>query len=109
MEMKYQLGQTVYHKDVYDYKEPLVIKGVTEDKLLLEGDYSGGTHNVSQQDWLSVEGTSYIRNYGYKKKCREIAVTIEELAKPITNRNQDNVTSTMFELLDMVFILTNEI
>lgn len=107
--MKYQLDQTVYHKDVYDYKEPLIVKGITENKLLLKGDFSGGTHNVSQQDWLSIEGTSHIKNYGYKKKCRDIAVSIEELAKPITNRNQDTMTSTMFDLLNMVLILTNEV
>lgn len=107
--MKYQLNETVYHKDIYDYKEPLTVKGIKEKELLLEGDFSGGTHNVSQQDWLSVENTSRIKNYGYKKKCRDYAVSVEEAAKPITNRNFDNMTSTMFDLLDMVFILTNEI
>lgn len=107
--MKYKLDEIVYHKDVYDYKEPLLVKGIKEKELLLEGDYSGGTHNVFQSDWLSVEGTSKIKNYGYKKKCRDYAVSVEELSKPITNRNQDNMTSTMFDLLDMVFILTNEI
>lgn len=106
---QYQLGQTVYHKNVYNYKEPLVVKGITETKLLLEGDYSGGTHNVNQQDWLSIEGVSFIENYGFKKQCRNSAVTISELLKPITNRNQDTITSTMFDLLDMVFALTNEV
>lgn len=107
--MKYQLNEIVYHEDIYDYKEPLVVKGIKETELLLEGDYSGGTHSVCQSDWLSIQGVSKIKNYGYKKKCRDYVVAVEELAKPITDRTSDTMVSTMFDLLNMVFILTNEI
>ena len=47
---KFELGQTVYHRSVYEHKEPLKIIGILKDKLFLEGDFSGGTHNVIQRD-----------------------------------------------------------
>ena len=59
MKLQFRLGQIVYHKDVYNYQEPLKVVGIMEDELLLEGDYSGGTHNVCQRDWLSIKDISY--------------------------------------------------
>jgi recombinational DNA repair protein RecR len=104
----FKLGQTVYHRDVYQHQEPLKIVGIRETELELEGDYSG-QYNVIQKQWMPVKGVSRIYNHAYKLKCRNQAVTIEELAKPITDRKQDNMTSTMFDLLDMVMILTNDV
>lgn len=104
-----KIGITVYHKDIYNYREPMKIVGISEKELLLEGDYSGGTHAVIQRSWMPIKGTSLIYNHDYKKWCREQAVSIEELAKPITDRNQDNMTKTMFDLLDMVFKLTTDV
>ena len=107
--MNFQLGQIVYHRDVYNHKESLKIVGIREHELELEGDYSGGTNNIIQKQWMSIKGVSRIYNHKYKKECRDAAVTIETLAIPIVNGNQDNVTITMFELLDMVFVLTNDV
>jgi hypothetical protein len=106
---EFKLGQTVYHRDIYDHGEPLKIVGVRECELELEGDYSGGTHGTIQKQWMPISGVSRIRDHKYKKECRDAAVTIEELAKPITDRNQDTMTKTMFDLLDMVFKLTNDV
>ena len=105
---KFELGQTVYHRSVYEHKEPLKIVGILEDKLLLEGDFSGGTHNVTQRDWFPIKGTSRIYNHKYKKECRESAITIQTLAIPV-DKNHDNMTKTMFDLLDMVLVLTSDI
>lgn len=107
--MNFQLGQTVYHRDVYEHKERLKIVGIREKELELEGDYSGGTHNVIQKQWMPIKGVSRIYNHKYKKECRDVAVAVVELTKPITDRNQDNMTKTMFDLLDMVFVLTNDV
>lgn len=57
-----RLNQTVYHKDVYDGREPLRVVGIREHELELEGDYSGGTHAVCQKDWLNIEGVLLNRN-----------------------------------------------
>jgi hypothetical protein len=46
----FRIGDIVYHRSVYEHNEPLKVVGITEDKLLLEGDFSGGTHNVCQRD-----------------------------------------------------------
>ena len=67
----FKIGDTVYHRSVYEHKEPLKVVGITEDQLFLEGDYSGGTHNICQRAWLPIKGTSKIYNYDYKLKARE--------------------------------------
>lgn len=105
---KFELGQTVYHRSVYEHKEPLKIVGILEDKLLLEGDFSGGTHNVIQRDLLPIKGVSRIYNHKYKQECRKSAIAIEALSIPV-DRNHDNMTKTMFDLLDMVLVLTSDI
>lgn len=107
--MNFSLGQIVYHKDVYEHKEQLKIVGIRENELELEGDYSGGTHNVKQKQWMSIKGVSRVYNHKYKVECRKIATSIEVLAVPIVDRNKDTMTKTMFELLDMVFVLTNDV
>lgn len=57
------LLDTVYHKDIYDGNEPMTVVGTRVEGLnnkkefvLLEGDYSGGTYNVTQRDWHSTDG-----------------------------------------------------
>ena len=60
--MKLELGMKVYHKDIYDGKEQMKIVGIRENEIELEGDYSGGTHNVCQKDWCSKEGILLKRN-----------------------------------------------
>ena len=54
--MKIELGMIVYHEDCYNGKEPLKVIGIRENEVELEGDYSGGTHNVCQRDWLPIKG-----------------------------------------------------
>ena len=72
------IGMIVFHKEVYDYREPLEVIGILEDKVRLKGDFSGGTHNVSQSGWFSLEGLSIIYNYEYKLKCREYINNIKD-------------------------------
>ncbi len=61
-ENDFKLGQKVYHKRVYNGREQLTIIGIRTNFLELEGDYSGGTHNVCQSDWLPVDGVLLRRN-----------------------------------------------
>jgi hypothetical protein len=51
-----KIGQKVYHKDLYWGREQMKIVGLRKNEVELEGDYSGGTHNVIQKDWLPIEG-----------------------------------------------------
>lgn len=102
------IGQIIYHKHVYDYKEPLTIISITNKAIVIKGDLSGGTHCVEQVVELPINGISTIYNYGYKEKCRREAITIHDLSINI-DRNKDNMTKTMFDLLDMVLTLTNDI
>lgn|SRR5690349_4777058 len=104
-----KIGQIVYHRDVYDHGEALKIVGIKETELELEGDFSGGTHNVTQRQWLPLKGTSLIYHHKLKRDCRDHAITVEELAKPITDREQSNELKTMFDLQRMVMLLTTEV
>lgn len=103
----FELGQTVDHRDVYNHKEPLMIVGIRSNEL--EGDYSGGTHDFIQKQWMPIKGVSRIYDHKYKKECRDMATAIQELAKPITDWNQDAMTKTASDLLHMVFVLTHEV
>jgi hypothetical protein len=42
----------VYIEGVYHGREPFKIVGIRETQVELEGDFSGGTHNVTQKDWF---------------------------------------------------------
>jgi hypothetical protein len=42
----------VYIEDVYQGKEPFKVVGIRQNEIELEGDFSGGTHNVCQKDWF---------------------------------------------------------
>lgn len=39
-------------KSFYNGHEPFKVVGIRENQVELEGDFSGGTHNVSQKDWF---------------------------------------------------------
>jgi len=54
--MNLSLGETVYHKDIYWGKEPMKVVGIRREEVELEGDYSGGTHNVCQKSWIKIKG-----------------------------------------------------
>ena len=103
-----KIGDTVYHRSIYEHKEPLRVVGITENALLLEGDYSGGTHNVCQRDWLPLKGTSRVYNHAYKERARKEARTIETLAIPCAG-NQDNTFKCMMDMVDAVLVLTSDI
>ena len=105
---EFKIGQTVYHREVYNHREPLTIVGIRETELELEGDYSGGTHNVTQKQWMPITGVSRVYNHKYKKECRDIASAAEILAYPV-NPNRDTMTRTMHELLHIVLVLTSEV
>lgn len=104
----FRIGDIVYHRSVYEHKEPLKVVGITEDKLLLEGDYSGGTHKVCQRDWLPIKGTSRIHNHAFKLKARKDAIDIETLAIPCAG-SQDNTYKAMMNMVHAVMVLTSDV
>lgn len=62
----FELGMMVFHDNIYDGNERMKVVGIRENEIELEGDYSGGTHNVIQKDWQPVEGV-----FRKKKVCKE--------------------------------------
>jgi hypothetical protein len=100
------IGMIVFHKEVYDYREPLEVIGILEDKVRLKGDFSGGTHNVSQSGWFSLEGLSIIYNYEYKLKCREY---INNIKDNINNEEKDEMIKIISNLTDIVSTLTYDV
>jgi len=48
----YKLNDEVYHPvDAAPFK----VVGIRETEVEIEGDWSGGTHNVIQKDWVSPD------------------------------------------------------
>ena len=62
--MNLQLGQKVFHNEIYNGKELMEVVGIRKKEVELEGDYSGGTHCVKQKSWLSIEGIVLPKNRG---------------------------------------------
>ena len=58
---KPELGMRVFHEKIYKGEEAMKVVGIREHQVELEGDYSGGTHNVLQKDWLPIEGLFRLR------------------------------------------------
>ena len=52
--------------EIYKGHEQMKILGIRKTEIELEGDYSGGTNNVIQKDWLPIKGTFRLR-----KICEE--------------------------------------
>lgn len=74
--MKLKLDMTVYHQDVYDGREPLKVIGIKKDIVELEGDYSGGTNNVCQSDWLSISGVLFEKS---TEKINPLSINLENI------------------------------
>lgn len=70
-----KLGMNVYHKRLYDYHEQMKIVGIREFEVELEGDYSGGTNNVCQKDWLPIEGLSLYYGNIEPEKTKTIVIS----------------------------------
>jgi hypothetical protein len=51
-----KIGALAYHDKIYGSKELMTVVGIRATEVELEGDYSGGTHNVVEKDWLPMEG-----------------------------------------------------
>ena len=51
----------VFHEGLYDGKVQMKIVGIRKHEVELEGDYSGGTHNVTQKSWMPIEGAFRMR------------------------------------------------
>lgn len=104
----FQIGEIVYHRSVYEHKEPLKIVGILEDKLILEGDFSGGVNNVCQRQELPIKGVSRIYNHAFKLKARKDAIDIDTLSIPCVGNN-DNTYKSMMDMVHAVMILTTDV
>jgi len=64
-----ELNDKVVHSDIYHGNEVFRVVGIrTEtDEVELEGDWSGGTHNVCQRGWYKKEGTKIVEKHGKGK------------------------------------------
>lgn len=51
----------VYVDGLYYGREPFTIVGIRKDQVELEGDFSGGTHNVKQASWFKDSDVFVVR------------------------------------------------
>ena len=52
----------VYVTNIYNGHEPFKIVGIREGEIEIDGDFSGGTHNISQKDWVKDEDVFVVKN-----------------------------------------------
>ena len=66
---KIQINDFVVHPEIYYGNEVFRVVGIrTEpDEVELEGDWSGGTHNVCQRGWYKIEGIKIVEKNGKDK------------------------------------------
>lgn len=62
-----ELGMDVFHESIYHGKECMKIVGIRYHEVELEGDFSGGTHNVIGKVWVPIQGL-----FRLKKVCSQI-------------------------------------
>jgi hypothetical protein len=104
-ENNFKLGQTVYHRKVYDHREPLKIVGIRENELELEGDYTGGIYNVCEKDWLPIKGVSRIYNHAYKQECIDYVSELNKIREISSSIESHQIS----KLIGMILKLTNEV
>lgn len=102
-----QIGEVVYHRKLYDFKESFEVVGITKIAVLLEGDFSGGTHNVTQKDWMPIKGVSRVYNHRFKEEARKQASDIITLAIPCVS--DDPTFVAMMDMANAVMVLTNDV
>lgn len=56
VEEEVKIGDKVFHSKIYDGRELMEVVGIRKDSVELQGDYSGGTHNVCQVSWMPKKG-----------------------------------------------------
>jgi len=49
---KYKLGDKVYHPCDF---APFTVVGIREKEIEIKGDWSGGTHNINEAGWVSID------------------------------------------------------
>lgn len=62
-----EMDMKVYHEGIYNGTELMEVVGIRKTEVELEGDYSGGTHKVTQKSWLPIKGMFRLR-----KVCEQI-------------------------------------
>lgn len=102
-----KIGECVYHKDFYDYKEPFKVVGLTEDTVTLEGDFSS-MYGIVQRCTLPIEGggVSRIYNYGYKLECRDLAFKAMSIYNDLSDEGRLDLVG---ELCSMIMKLTQDV
>lgn len=103
-----KIGMTVYHRDVYNYREPLEIVSLTQNEMEVEGDFSGGTNVIRQRLWLPYDGTSLICNYGDKIEFRDRAKEALRIVNDTAWEKDDLWSGRIRDLIKMIFHLTED-
>ena len=62
-----ELYDEVTHPEIYHGNEIFTVIGIRVNELELEGDWSGGTHNVRQRSWHKKAGTVIYKKHNWSK------------------------------------------
>lgn len=104
-EMDLKIGECVYHKDLYYYRKPFKVVGITEDTVELEGDFSG-MNNIIQRYVFPIKGVSRIYNYGLKLQFRAFATRAKFIYMDLSDEGRFNLVE---EMSRMIRVLTQDV
>lgn len=100
-----KIGEYVYHKDLYNYREPFKVVGLTEDTVTLEGDFST-MNNITQRSTLPIKGVSRIYNYGLKLQFRTFAFRAAFIYMDLSDEGRLDLVE---EMSRMIRVLTQDV
>lgn len=104
-EMDLKIGECIYHKDLYYYRKPFKVVGITEDTVELEGDFSG-MNNIIQRYVFPIKGVSRIYNYGFKLQSRALANRARFIYMDLSDEGRFNLVE---EMSRMIRVLTQDV
>lgn len=91
-----QLDDIVTHPLIYNNNEEMKVVGIRKDEIELEGDWSGGTHNVCEKDWCKFPFNEYtlckrksVSQFS-TETINDFIELLEEKNKEINNVKEEN-------------------
>jgi len=95
MKIEYKIGDFVsYHVD----ECPFEVIGIREHQIEIKGDFSGGTYNVEQSDWVNID---YVRPYPVKFSMKDMlemshTLGIDLFNAVVSNKRKDKILPKEF-------------
>lgn len=100
------IAETIYHKDISDYNEEIIVVDIDTKNEKIQVD--SVLNLLNEPYWISVDGWSYIQDYRSKKYMHDFASKIEIFTDPMTKAENDR-NNELLLAQKCILYLTREI